>query len=271
MNCEQIKALGADYLVQDLEAGASREIELHLASCAGCRTEIEALESAWVRLGILADTDPRSRVRARFYSALEAYQDALESNGAGRWQRLALPSWLWNWWPRRPALQLVLGLLLFVTGLGAGRWLSGGQKASGEIAELRNELRDMRELVTLSLLQQQSASERLKGVSWSYRVEQPNSAILPALLETLNSDLNVNVRLAAVGALQTFTSQAAVRKGLVQSLLRQNSPVVQIALIDVLVQLQEPQSVEVLRRLTQEQSLHRSVKQRAERGLRQLS
>ena len=56
----------------------------------------------------------------------------------------------------------------------------------------------MRQLVTLSLLQQQSAGDRLQGVNWSYRVEQPDTAVLAALLTTVNHDPNVNVRLAAV-------------------------------------------------------------------------
>lgn len=271
MNCEQVKVIAADYLAQDLEGAASQGIQLHLATCAACRLEIEALNSIWDRLGILTDVEPGSKVRSRFYSALESFQTELESKRAGRPWRLSVADWLQNWWPARPALQLALSLLFLVAGLGVGRWISGGVPAHGEIALLRSELRDMRELVTLSLLQQQSASQRLKGVSWSYQVEQPDSTILPALLETLNSDPSLNVRVAAVDALQKFASRPSIRKELVQSLLKQNSPLVQIALIDLLVQLRERQSVEVLRKLVQEESLHRSVRERAERGLRQLS
>ena len=54
-------------------------------------------------------------------------------------------------------------------------------RQSSEVAQLRGEMYNMRQMVTLSLLQQQSASDRLRGVNWSYRVEQPDSEVLAAL------------------------------------------------------------------------------------------
>jgi hypothetical protein len=260
-----------DYLVQDLDAAARRDVDIHLSTCAACRGELEAVEAAWVRFGILTDVEPGPQVRSRFYSTLEAFQTELESTRAARVQRTNLSGWLESWWPKRPALQVALTLLLFVTGLGAGRWLPEKPRDHGEVDQLRQELRDMRELVTLSLLQQQSASERLKGISWSYQMPRPDEQILTALLDTLNSDPNVNVRLAAVDALQKYTDQPSVRKSLLLSLLRQESPLLQIALIDLMVQLQEKQSIPALQKLTQEKGLHRAVKERAELGLKQLS
>src|SRR5262245_45848096 len=48
----------------------------------------------------------------------------------------------------------------------------------------------MRAMVTLSLLQQPSASEHLKGVSWTGSLEHPDSEVLQTLLETLVHDPN---------------------------------------------------------------------------------
>jgi hypothetical protein len=102
--------------------------------------------------------------------------------------------------------------------------------------ELREEVRHTRQLVALSLLQQQSASERLKGVDWSNRMTRPDPQVLSALLHTVNYDQNVNVRLAALDALHQSANNEMVRRGLVESLDRQTSPLVQIALIDLLVE-----------------------------------
>ncbi len=77
----------------------------------------------------------------------------------------------------------------------------------------------MRQLVTLSLLQQQSASERLRGVDYAYRVDQSDTQVLAALLHAVNHDPNVNVRLAAVDALRKFAGSPAVRGTLDQSLV----------------------------------------------------
>ena len=54
----------------------------------------------------------------------------------------------------------------------------------------------MREMLMLSLMQQQSATERLRGVSGSMQIDQPGTEIVRALLETFMHDPNVNVRLA---------------------------------------------------------------------------
>ena len=128
----------------------------------------------------------------------------------------------------------------------------------------------MKEMITLALLQQSSASERLRGVHWSYQLEQPDREVLSALLRALDSDPNVNVRLAAVDALHQFASDAVVRKGLLRALGEQKSPLVQIELINLMVELKERESVSVLRQLSQDQELNPAVRERAEWGLQRL-
>ena len=128
----------------------------------------------------------------------------------------------------------------------------------------------MKQLVTLSLLQQQSASDRLRGVEWSYRVAQPDEQVLSALLRALDSDPNVNVRLAAVDALHQFGAEDTARKGLLRSLAEQKSPLVQFELINLMVELKEKRSVPVLKELSQRQDLDPTVRERAEWGLQKL-
>jgi len=128
----------------------------------------------------------------------------------------------------------------------------------------------MKQLVTLSLLQQQSASDRLRGVEWSYRLAPPDEQVLSALLRALDSDPNVNVRLAAVDALHQFGADSAVRKGLLRSLEVQRSPLVQFELINLMVDLKEKGSVPVLKELSQRQDLDPTVRERAEWGLQKL-
>src|ERR1043165_9398022 len=102
-------------------------------------------------------------------------------------------------------------------------------------------------MVALSLMQQQSATDRLKGVSWSYRLQEPSADVLHALLDTLMHDSNVNVRLATVDALRQFGNQPVVRRGLVDAMARQESPMVEISLIDLAVDLRESESIVALR------------------------
>ncbi len=268
MNCEQVKAEFPDYLAQSLGQDGSTAIQSHLAICGACRQELATLESAWTRLGVLEDAQPSPQVRDRFYAMLEEHQLELRTQPK---RRVTLADWAEGWWPARPRWQFALGLLLLVVGIGLGRWGLERPKQDGEIARLRDEVGGLRELLTLSLLQQQSASERLRGVSWSSQVQQPEGTVLSALLQTLNSDPNVNVRLAALDALQKFSSVHEVRQGLLQSLEKQKSPLVQITLIDWLVENKERQAVNVLTRISDEPQFQPKVRERARWGLRQLS
>jgi len=172
----------------------------------------------------------------------------------------------------QPVLQFGLALVLLVVGVAAGWRLRPEPvvQPNGEITELRGELRQMRQMVALSLMQQQSASERLKGVNWSYQLQQPDREVLTALLDTLMHDPNVNVRLAAVDALRQFGGQPVVRTGVVEALGRQDSPMVQVALIDLVVDLKEKESVDTLRKLTQNEKLNEAVRTRAQKGLQEL-
>jgi len=141
---------------------------------------------------------------------------------------------------------------------------------ANELAQLRGEVSEMRQLVALSLMQQQSASDRLRGVNWSYQMQQPGTTFLTALLDRLTHDSNVNVRLATIDALRQFGDQPIVRRGLVDAMAAQQSPMVQIALIDLAMDLHEKESVPALRQLTQDQNIEPTVRERAQKGLAEL-
>ena len=128
----------------------------------------------------------------------------------------------------------------------------------------------MRQMVALSLIQQQSASDRIRGVNWSYQLPKPGSEFLTVLLDTLMHDTSVNVRLATVEALRQFGDQPVVRRGVVQAMSQQESPMVQIALIDLAVDLKEKDSIDTLRQLTQNAKLDGAVRERAQKGISEL-
>src|SRR5687768_938846 len=107
------------------------------------------------------DRPDSAAMRARFDAVLEADQRGLRVGG----RQPAHFIWRYGWQFAAAAAALVLGVSI------------GRQTASPvsdpQLAMLREELREMRQMVTLSLLQQQSASERLKGVSFTTQIEQP--------------------------------------------------------------------------------------------------
>jgi HEAT repeat protein len=126
-------------------------------------------------------------------------------------------------------------------------------------------------MVALSMLQQQSASQRLEGVSWTTHLPEPDPKVMGALLHTVRFDNNVDVRLAALDALSRYADQPEVRRDLVDVLQTTQSPMVQVALIDLLVDLHDKSAMPQLRRVQQDPNVNPTVKKRVDWGIQQLN
>jgi len=261
VTCEKAKEQFADYLVGDIEEAAEAEIRGHIASCASCREELESLSAIWAKLGVLPQEQPSSRLRAAFYAMLENSKRRPANRLAEFWKEF--------WSFRKPAYGFSFGLALLVIGVGTGIFLVGGT-GSGKVTVLREELQDMRRTVALSMLDRPSASERLEGINWSAGLDNPGEKTLEALVSKLNNDPNVNVRLAAVDALYLFRGNPGVKESLIQSLTKQESPLVQVALIDLLTEIRERRAADALKQLIENSKLAPEVKEHAELGLKQI-
>ena len=285
MQCETVHAQLADFLSHALTDAESEEIRLHLVGCRACRNEADGFAETWRMLGSIASPAPDSaRMRTRLTSIIDGFEHAITSAPApGLRGRLAA---LFTRQSHQRLLRAASACALVAIGIAIGHYMvppSGGSErtlvgsertrpteTSAEIVAMRGELRDLREMITLSLMQQQSASNRLKGVSWSGQIDRPSSEVVAALLDTLMHDPNVNVRLATIDALERFASQDIVRRGTIQAVDRQVSPLVQIALIDFMVKVNERESIGTLRRLSEDPKVNAAVRARAVWGLQQL-
>lgn len=268
MKCKDIEERFSDYLSGGMTSGEKRDFKKHLAGCEGCRVQCEHMETAWKALGKLPEEEPSPAQRSRFYAMLET-EKRRELDKVSLSQRIE--RWVTSLWPRRPVVQFGFSLIFLVVGLFVGTRIQMNGHRNGEMAMLREEVSDMRQMVSMSLLNNPSSSERLRGVSFSSTVRRPSDTLLESLLNTLNSDPNVNVRLSAVDALFAFSSRPGVRDALIASLSTQTSPLVQISLIDLLVQMQEKRSLEALRRLIQDQGVDHTVKRYAEKRIDDLT
>jgi anti-sigma factor RsiW len=273
MKCEEIGELLPDYLQGSLKADQDSLLEQHMEQCADCREEV----AIWKKLSLLPVEQPSADSRARFEAMLQAYQTGRNekaSGGIAPEKRASLWSWL-----RSPvgavawsAALLVLGVF---GGVFAGNYFASRATHSStdqnEIAAMHSELTNMRQLVVLSMLQEQSASERLEGVSYSRREDQLDPQVMSALVHTLRYDGSVDVRLAALDALSRHGAQPQVHKGVVDALQEQQSPLVQVALIDLMVEWRDPDAAQRLRNFVQTPNLNPTVRQRADWALSKLN
>jgi hypothetical protein len=78
------------------------------------------------------------------------------------------------------------------------------------------------------------------------------------------------VRLSAVDAIQKYAGDPDVRRALVDAVKVQDSPIVQCALIDLLVDVKDRDSAPVLRKIAQDGQADETVRQRATLAMQKL-
>jgi len=229
MNCEQADKLLMDSLMGALSADDRRDLDEHLAGCDRCRQESLGVETLWQDLGDLDESPvevPSDKLTRRFRLALADFEADLHESSGPRFGQ-----WFVGLWTARPAWQAAFSAGLLVIGILLGAGFTPRQTSRGEIDQLRAEIDTMSRAVTVSLLQHQSAAERLRAVSWS-RMADPDNQVLGALLDSARRDPNVNVRLAAVDALAAYADSGPVRSGLIETLAVANPPLVQLAVLE---------------------------------------
>ena len=252
MNCEETTPLLMDRLQGGLSPAGEEQLAAHLATCPACRAEVEAMTETWNSLGNLDDEQvPHERLRARFHAGLAAY----EARESRHWTERLFSSW----WPQQPVLQMGLALV----GVLVGQQLPSS--SDDEIAELRSEVR----AVGIALLDHQSASERLLGVKWAQGTAQAPE-VMNALLERVQYDTNLSVRLAAVDALRADLDNPDVLAGLAMALEQQDSPLLQVALSDALLAADKP-SVEAVRALLGRDELDPTVREYLQMALNEVA
>ena len=263
MKCEQISELLPDYLQGRLSREQDQNVEAHLEQCADCSEEVVI----WRKLSLLPVDRPGPESRARFEAMLEAYQAGRSNQPEDDWHRRK-PASAWNWkvfdWLRSPVGAMAWGVALLAIGVFAGLRWAAPKPPSPDLAAMQIELTSMKQLVVLSMLQQQSASARLEGVTWSTREQQLDPLVLSALLHTLRYDASVDVRLAALDALSRHGRQPQVHNGILDSLQQEQSPLVQVALIDLMLEWRDHDAAHRLQELEQTPNLNPTVRQRVE-------
>lgn len=168
-------------------------------------------------------------------------------------------------------MRIAAGLALLILGFAAGKWSGGNQREGDEqLVSLTNDVKEMKQMLMLTQMQQASASERIRAVSQTGEMQEANLEIIQALISTLNLDNNVNVRLAACEALYTWKNEPMVRKGLIQSLRNQQDPTVQITIIDMLVAMEEKEAITEIRKLANQKDVMGIVKTKALSGVSRL-
>ena len=173
-----------------------------------------------------------------------------------------------NWFVRIAA---ALALLIVGFAGGFGYFKMQNQEIAAVAPEDLAPTQEMKVVLALGKTSSTSASERIQAVNQSYELSKVDRSITQLLINTLNFDPNVNVRLAACQALIRFKDEPEVVESLIQSLGVQTDPNVQITLIESLVAIKEKRAFNQLQQLADDQQALDIVRLKAQEGLSRLN
>jgi hypothetical protein len=112
-----------------------------------------------------------------------------------------------------------------------------------------------------------SPSHRLSAAAQVLNMKSTDKDIVDALVKTMNTDPNTNVRLAALESLSKFHRESYVRRQLLAALEKQKDPVVQIELIQLLTRMKETSILKQLDKITEDENAIKAVKDNAYSGI----
>ena len=297
MNCKEIQTKLIDWLDGSLDAETVAAIAEHVETCAECSREVNELKELLLTMKDSPLEMPPPVLRESFDTMLQSElnmlttaniiqefpAEGMESQGGqgsqsgqpgessqpghsgqpGKIIRLPFTAPIWR---------VAAALILLGSGIGIGMALKSRPapevSTNETLVALRQEVREMKEEVMLNMIDDESASQRIKAVSYSEDMPSPNQQVIDVLVNTLNKDKNVNVRLAALYSLQRFADRRAVRDSLVNALRIQTEPIIQVVLINLLAEKRDTRAIKPIQDIMTDKKTLKEVKDAAQRSLK---
>ncbi len=223
-----------------------------------CIQSLQDIKTAWDDLGDFTIPEPPSRMQDQFFQSLQSFE-AHQSRPSNWIEKVKAIDW------SAPLYRWSSMALLFVAGIAIGYLFKGGASEMTQSLPIATNESPLQQQTFVALKNDRSVSERLKGVQLARQLEKPNEVIINALNKALLYDPNVNVRLSAIESMLFFSEQPKVRSHLVKAIPLQTSPLVQLALAEAMLVLQEKSAVDELEQLIQSDHVEIEVKKELEK------
>ena len=271
-NCNDVKSLLIDYIDGQLAPAIRDKVEEHLKGCMDCREEIVQFKKLFEEMASTKLEQPSPALKENFNLMLQselnisATMEMLKTKEEPKIVKMRTGS---RW------LQIAASVVLVAGGMFAGMQLKNTPATTiayngTEITELKEEVKEMKEAMLLNLLNEESASDRIRAVGYADEINNPDPKIIHALINTLNEDKNLNVRLAAINSLAKFSGNPIVVDSLIASLGKQTEPLLQIVLIKILTDQKQTKAIEPIKAILSNKQTLQTVKEIAEQGLKKL-
>lgn len=199
----------------------------------------------WQALENISQAEPPPRLRRTFYGELDRRS---RSTLLDRWfSRLGLIG--------NRGVASAVGCV--IVGAFVGLLLSGSEPVErAELTDLQQQVAQLNRNLILDRLENVSASKRLLGVFDAAGIAQHDAEIARALLNRAVDDRVYSVRAAAIDAIGPQLNTPAVGDELMALLERAESPLVELALVDLVLRHGNAEQLEQLMKLAERGALH---------------
>lgn len=247
MNCNTINNLFLDYLDNNLNPIEREKVEKHLVQCSDCSTKLEQFKKLNKFFNTPSEVQTPQTLKDEFAIMFENEKSKI----TGRNTRLNMV---------KSSLKIAASILIFIAGSIFGIIIQNNNLSTSKISSLEHEVNNLKQQVIFETLKTQTASEKIQAINYTTYNESLENKLADILIETMNTDNNINVRLAALDALSQFSKEPLIRNNLINSLLIQDNPYLQVGLIKVLVDFHPQEANDAIQVFLNQTDLQQEVK-----------
>lgn len=246
------------YIEGTLSEAEQREVEQQLQTSPDWQKTYKELNILLGDLEQQPQWQPPASLEFRFHQLLAAEHRNLENKVVPTAK--VIPLFRLEW-------KIAAAIALLIIGLGFGNLWQRNQQQQVALEQLQTEMLQTQKMLILAMLEKNSASERLKALNINTAKTNPDPQVVDAFIHTLLTDNNVNVRMKAAEALAEYEKNEYITAALIKALKIQNSPEVQITLIEILVNLEAKDAAGELQNILRKEDVLDIVKNKAAEGL----
>lgn len=254
------------YFQNQLSEIEKLEIENLIKNSEEKKMIFEEIRQVYAHMDLKAVPEIDSSLKANFQAMLHTFELEQENNRLFSLKNLRLK--IQNVFNYRSKYSWAYSLFLIAFGAFGGYVITKPQQKN--IESLTYEVNEIKQVLMLNMLENPTATERIKAVSYTQELQKVDEKVIDALLATLNNDPNDNVRLATLDALSKLTYFPKVREELVNAMINQDSQLVQLAMAEIMLKLQEKKSIKSFNKFLENKEIDNIVKKKIEQTVQKL-
>lgn len=244
MNCDEVKLNLPEYIDRKLDGATREKVEMHLESCPSCKAQLKEMTSFLAFMSSVPSPETPEGMKDEFESMLAGLD--IQKKKTVR----LMPMWT------KIAAMVVLFFGTYWLG-----YKIGTHKSEVVQNQLASEVSEQKQQVLLASLRDLTGPQKIEAVYSISSTGNVNNDLIDALVHTMNSDKNANVRLAAITALSGMMEKNnRIKQELIKSLAVQENPLLQISLIQVLTEKGVKEAKPQIESITNNEKTDESVK-----------